>query len=162
MYNRLQDLSEEAVNKLLEIKQNVTFTAATGSRRRVGKNTVEALSIYNYSKWFTWTHAQRQAFRSCVPPKQTELAKQVWYLEIPPNKGFLDVMTYWVGTGNQCGKVCVYALQPQTIRIAGADVHLEKGEGIYFCLSEIHSISPSKTGQLWACSMSQHKLDTLL
>lgn len=162
MYKRLQSLSEEAVAKLLEIEQNVTFTAATGSRRRVGKNTVQALSIYSYAKWFNWTHAQREAFRACLPTKQTALAKQVWYLDIPPRTGFLDVMTYWVGTGERCGKVCAYALRDQTIRIAGADVHLEKGEGIYFCLSEIHSISPSKEGQLWACCMGQRALEFLV
>lgn len=162
MYKRLHTLSEEAVAALLEIQQNVTFTSATGSRRRVGKNTVNALSIYNYSKWFNWKHAQREAFRKQLPAQQTDLAKQVWFLDIPAGKGFLDVMTYWVGTEHQCGKVCAYALRDQTIHISGADIHLEKGEGIYFCLSEIHSINPSKDGQMWACTMSQRPVEQML
>ncbi len=162
MYTRLKTLSEDAVASLLTIKQNVKFTAATGSRRRVGKNTVNALSIYNYSKWFIWKHQQREVFRSCLPSKQTARARQVWYLEIPPGNGFLDVMTYWVGNGKQCGKVCAYALRDQTIRISGVDVHLTKGEGIHFCLSEVHSISPSKDGQLWACTMIQGAMELIL
>lgn len=162
MYSRLQSLSEEAVTNLLDLKEGVKFSEATGSRRRVGKNTTQALSTYNYSKWFTWTHAQREVFRTATPVKQTSRAKQVWFLDIPAGNGFLDVMTYWVGTEKNCGKVCAYALRDQIIRIGGKDIPVEKGEGIYFCLSEIHSIAPSKDGQLWACIMSQYPVEALV
>lgn len=162
MYSRLHALSEESVAELLELKSQVKFSNATGSRRRQGMNGLNALSIYNYSKWFEWRHKQRELVKTILPARQTETAKQVWFLEIPKKTGFLDVMTYWVGKGHQCGKVCAYALQDQSMIVGGRDVHVKKGEGIYFCLSEVHSIKPSKEGQLWFCVMTQYPAEDML
>lgn len=159
MYTRLQPLSESAVVDLLELKEQVTFSNADGARRRQGLNDFNALSIYSYSKWFNWTSAQRTLVKQHLPEKQTGSAKQLWFLELPPKTGFLDVMDYWVGLGNRCGKVCAYALQDQTILIAGKAVNVKKGGGIYFCLSEIHQIKPCDAGQLWLCVMTMRSVN---
>jgi hypothetical protein len=163
MYTRLHTLSETAVTELRELKDEVSFSDSYGARRRQGKNDANALSIYNYSKWFSWTHDQRLTIRKILPEKQTQKAKQVWFLDIPARKGFLDVMTYWVPYAHLCGKVCAYALMDnQTIYLDGNAVTLNKGEGIYFCLSQIHQIKPSKEGQLWACVMTQVPMADLM
>lgn len=163
MYTRLHTLSETAVTELRELKDAVSFSDSYGARRRQGKNDAKALSIYNYSKWFGWTHTQREVFRKALPEKQTQKAKQVWFLDIPARTGFLDVMTTWVDHGHMCGKICAYSLtDKQTIYIDGHSVTLEKGEGIYFCLSNIHQIKTSKEGQLWACVMTQQPVEALM
>lgn len=162
MYSRLHSLTTEAVEALLELKENVAFTTASGSRRRQGLNDMNALSIYNYSKWFNWKSAQRDIVKGLIPEAQTKYAKQVWFLEIPEKTGFLDVMTYWVGTEAMCGKVCAYALKDQVISISGREVRVKKGEGIYFCLSEVHQIKPSAAGQLWFCTMVQKPVSAVL
>lgn len=162
MYTRLHTLSETAVTELCELKDEVSFSDSYGARRRQGKNDAKALSIYNYSKWFNWTHAQRETFRKALPEKQTQKSKQVWFLDIPAQTGFLDVMTYWVDHAHMCGKVCAYSLTDnQVIYLNGNAITLEKGEGIYFCLSEIHEIKPSMKGQLWACVMTRTPVDDL-
>jgi hypothetical protein len=163
MYTRLHTLSETAVAELRGLKDEVSFSDSYGARRRQGKNDANALSIYNYSKWFNWTHAQRETFRNAMPEKQTQKTKQVWFLDIPARTGFLDVMTYWISHAKNCGKICAYSLtDKQTIYLDGHSVTLEKGEGIYFCLSQIHQIKPSKEGQLWACMMTRTPVADLM
>ncbi|MNB83829.1 hypothetical protein D3C87_1438440 [compost metagenome] len=162
MYTRLHTLSETAVTELRELKDTVSFVDSYGARRRQGKNDTEALSIYNTSNWFYWTHAQREIFRKALPEKQTQKTKQVWFLDIPARTGFLDVMTYWINYAHLCGKICAYSLtDKQTIYIEGNAITLNKGEGIYFCLSQIHQIKPSKDGQLWACVMTRVPVEDL-
>jgi hypothetical protein len=156
MYTRLHTLSETTVAELCELKDTVSFSDSYGARRRQGKNNADALSIYNYSKWFNWTHAQRELIRKALPERQTKTAKQVWFLDIPARTGFLDVMTTWISKAHICGKICAYSLtDKQTIYIEGSAIQLNKGEGIHFCLSQIHEIKPSKEGQLWACVMTR-------
>jgi hypothetical protein len=162
MYTRLHSLTPEAVSELVSLKGELTFSDAYGARRRQGANGPAGLSIYNYSKWFNWTHAQRETYRAQFPALQTKKAKQCWFLDIPPRTGFLDVMTYWVGKGGHCGKVLAYAMQEQTIEIAGHPITLQPGEGIHFCLSEVHELKTSASGQLWACMMVRTPVEQLL
>lgn len=163
MYTRLHTLSETAVAELRGLKDEVVFSDSYGARRRQGKNDANALSIYNYSKWFNWTHKQREIFRKALPERQTQKTKQVWFLDIPPRTGFLDEMTYWITHAKSCGKICAYSLtDKQTIYLNGNSVTLEKGEGIYFCLSNLHQLKPSKDGQLWACVMTTSPVTDLV
>lgn len=158
MYVLLKPLASAEIFTLLELKEEVKFSDSAGSRMRVGKNGPYACSIYNYSKWFSWTHAQRETLKSVFPEKQTTHAMQSWFLDIPPKVGFLDVMNKWVGLGKECGKVLAYSLGgDQVIWINGSPIRLKKGEGIGFCLSEIHQIKPNLAGQLWACMMVRNK-----
>lgn len=153
MYVLLKPLTSEKVESLLALKSEVKFSDSSGSRMRLGKNGPDACSVYNYSKWFSWTHAQRETIKSILPENQTSKSVQTWFLDIPAKKGFLDVMTAWEGRPNS-GKVLAYALgDDQVIWLAGSPIRVKKGEGIGFCLSVIHQIKTSPSGQLWACMM---------
>lgn len=158
MYVLLNPLASAEIDKLLELKAEVKFSDSTGSRMRVGKNGPDACSVYNYSKWFSWTHAQRETIKSVLPEKQTTQAMQTWFLDIPPKVGFLDVMNKWVDYAHECGKILAYSLSgDQVIWLNGNPIRLKKGEGIGFCLSELHQIKTSPNGQQWVCMMVRNK-----
>jgi hypothetical protein len=152
MYKQLLDNTKEEVEALLALSRQVKFHAAEGYRRRVGANGPNALSRYNVSKWFDWTHAQREAFRPNFPEPLQRKAIQGWFLDIPKGTGFLDLMDYWVGKELSGSVVCT-ALRKQTILLNRTPLTLEVGEQITFKLDVLHEIKPSKHGQLWACIM---------
>lgn len=163
MYTRLKDLTPEAIEAFLKLKDEVKFTTATGSRVRVGKNKQHALSIYDYSKWFNWTHGQRELVREHLGETLTRKARQLHFLNLPAKTGFLDIMDAWVGKGASCGKMAAYCLgESQTIYIDNRAVKLSRGEGIYFCLANLHHINASKDGQLWLCTMTRQPLSELI
>lgn len=153
MYVRLPALPPEAVAQLRQHYQEVPVKRAESHRRRMGENTVNALSIYRYSRWFDWTAAQRKAFKKHLPPSQAEKAIVGWFLDIDPEVGFLDRMTTWVGK-TMAGTILSYSLKGEAqILINDRVVRVPEGEGICFNLREIHEIKPSPNGQLWACLM---------
>ncbi len=153
MYVRFPKLSDEALATLQRLRDQVQFTESESHRRRMGENGQQALSRYRYSRYFFWPHAIRSAFKAQFPSKQAGQAVVGWYLELDPEVGFLDRMTYWVGK-RQSGTSIAYALHAdQVIYINDEPVTVPKGEGIGFNLSEIHEIKPSDDGQLWACVM---------
>lgn len=162
MYTKLHSIPEAELTKILALRDEVTFTLSTGSRRRNGVNPTEKLSMYEYSKWFTWTHAQRQVVRSVLGEPLTRKSQQLYFLNIPAKTGFLDTMDYWVGKEKMCGKIAAYALEDNmTIYIDSRAVKLMRGEGIYFCLSELHRIDASKAGQKWLCTMTRSPVSEL-
>lgn len=152
MYKRYDKLTTEEFESLVALSKEVTFKEAKGSRVRVGANAPEIMSVYNYSKWFTWKAKQRDLFKTFFPAQAIEKATQGWFLEIPENKGFLDTMTYWVGKPTS-GRVIATALKTQSIIIDDESVRVKKGDQIGFSLESVHSIKPSAEGQLWACVM---------
>lgn len=152
MYKHYDKLTNEEVASLIALSKEVKFKDSKGSRMRVGANGADACSIYNYSKWFDWKHKQREIFRPCFPEMMHKSIIQGWFLEIPPNTGFLDKMVVWVGK-EYSGRVIATALKTQTILLDGTPVKVKKGEQIGFSLCTIHEIKPSTEGQLWACVM---------
>lgn len=152
MYKNYQDNSKDEVDELLALSEEVKFQKAEGYRRRVGANGVNALSRYNVAKWFDWTHAQRETFRSKFPKPVQNKITQAWFLDIPRGTGFLDLMDYWVDKPFSGTVVCT-ALKDQTIHLNKTAVKVKKGQQIGFSLRTLHEIKPSKEGQLWACVM---------
>lgn len=152
MYKSYQSISDTELTELIELSKEVKLDNITGHRRRIGANKSAKLSLYSMSKWFNWTHAQREVFRTKFPePIQTKIL-QGWFLEIPRGTGFLDLMDYWVGKANS-GSVVATALKDQTIFLDKKELHVKAGQQIGFNLSTLHEIKPSKEGQLWACVM---------
>lgn len=152
MYKHYTPLTENELEKAIALSGQVKYRLSTGSRRRVGRNGVNALSMYNYAKWFDWNKTQRTEFKSFFSPEVINKAVQGWFLEIPPGKGFLDVMDYWVDKPLS-GRVVATALKAQTFYIDNKAVFLKAGDQIGFSLISLHEIKPSSEGQLWACVM---------
>lgn len=152
MYKYFENNSPAEVQDLLKLSEEVKFQAAEGYRRRVGANGSNKLSRYNVAKWFDWTHAQRETFRSVFPIPLQRKAIQGWFLDIPRGTGFLDLMDYWVDKP-MSGSVCCTALKDQVIHLDHKPIKIKKGQQISFSLCTLHEIKPSKEGQLWACIM---------
>lgn len=152
MYKQLEDVSAEELKTLNALKLEVALKKAEGYNRRVGANGVKALSKYNFSRWFEWSHAQRALFKDTFPVDYQNKIVQGWFLEIPRGTGFLDLMNYWVGKPLSGTVICT-ALKDQTILLNHTPVMVKTGQQITFHLSTLHELKPSKEGQLWACAM---------
>lgn len=152
MYKKYNKLTKTELEQVLQLGDEITFKRAAGSSRRVGLNGIKALSVYNYSKWFEWTNKQRELYKTFFPAEVLPKVIQGWFLEIPPNSGFLDKMDYWIGKPLS-GRVIATALRAQTIIIGDEAVRLKAGEQIGFSLETMHEITKSTEGQLWACVM---------
>lgn len=152
MYKYFEPLTESEVADLLVIKDQVKFTKAEGYRRRVGANSPEVQSVYNFSRWFDWHSTQRKKYKDYFPISVQEKIVQGWFLELPEHVGFLDLMDYWVGKP-QSGRVVATALKDQSIWLDRKEIRLKKGEQIGFSLEQLHEIKACRTGGLWACVM---------
>lgn len=152
MYKYYNNLDDNEVEKLIELSEQVKFQKSEGHRRRVGVNGTNALSNYNVAKWFDWTHAKREQFRTNFPIPIQDKILQGWFLDIPRGTGFLDLMGYWVDKPFS-GSMVATALRDQTIFIDKKEIAVTKGQQIGFSLRSLHEIKPSKDGQLWACIM---------
>lgn len=150
MYNRLQNLSTENIQNLLNVASQVNFI---DTNKRMGANGVENPSIYTYSKWKTWSHSHRQLYKSMFNADDIDKALIGWYLKFSADTGFLDLMTTWV-TGRHCGSVIAYSLNNnQNLWLQGQELVLQQGEGIKFKLNVPHEVKQSSQEQLWACIM---------
>lgn len=149
MYITTQNLSEENIQKLSEISSEINFI---DTDKRMGANGFAKPSIYTYSKWKTWNRVQVQEFKSVFPSGDIDTAIIGWYLKLPAETGFLDLMNTWVG--KPCGSVIAYSMtDDQNIWLNNQEVTLKKGQGIKFKLSVPHEIKPSPQEQIWACIM---------
>jgi len=150
MYKKLSKLNQESVNNLIELYDEVQFI---NKNIRTGASGIEKMSVYFYSKWKTWNRHQTSKFKNCFSQTLVDNSLIGWFLKFPSNKGFLDLMTTWVG--KDCGTVYAYALEDnQKIWLNGIEITVNKGEGIEFCLSIPHEVKLSSLEQKWACLMS--------
>lgn len=161
-------LSKEKLSTIQELASRTTLYPAVGSRRRIGANGANALSVYNYDRWFGWSSVDRKTFKSVFPEEVIDRAIVGHFLEIPEG-GFLDVMTAWVDT-TQAGYMVSFNIgeEDATIIVSGKEVVVPVGGSVSFSLAEVHSIPKKSSGRdLWACVMllepppslkSEHKL----
>lgn len=146
----LPTISSDAVNNLKTVLSNIELSS-TG--RRLGENGVDRMSVYETSRWFDWTTTQTQTFKSQFDPNHVEKAIAGWFLHLPANTGFLDVMDYWVDKPDS-GTVVAYSLTDgNTIWIDGTMHTCNTGEGIKFSLRKKHEIKTNPAEQNWACLM---------
>jgi hypothetical protein len=154
MITRLKPLTPSRVHTLKQLFDTFSLVQASSHRLRMGENGAKNLSTYYTTRWFTWRWQVRDMFKLQFPEKMVQRATVGWFLYIPPEVGFLDRMTAWVGKEAGSGTAMAYAMQNgQTLLLNDREVTLNRGEGIGFNLSEIHEIKPSAQGQLWACVM---------
>ena len=149
MYEKLSKLTNEQINTLRTLQQNVPMT---DKHIRLGINGQDNISVYNYSKWSTWNRIQKAQFKSIFLQDHIDKSVVGWFLNLPANTGFLDKMIAWQGQNN-CGTVISYALENQTIYINDAPVAIEAGEGIKFKLNVTHEIKTDTQERNWACVM---------
>jgi hypothetical protein len=156
---RLKALAPEALAALRLHQKQAPMVKATSHRRRMGENGINAPSIYNYSRWYTWTKAKRDEFKALLPEALIQDAMVGWHLVFPPVTGFLDRMTTWVGEV-RTGTVVSYNLGGDCeIFINDKPVTIKTGEAVAFNLRLVHEIKCSAAGQSWASIMTLHKPD---
>lgn len=160
MITRLKKLTPSRVTRLRELFDTFSLTQATSHRQRMGENGAENSSVYFTTRWFGWRYQVRDLFKEQLPPAIVSKALVGWFLHLPPNTGFLDRMTTWVGREDESGTAMAYSMQDgQVIRLNDVEHQLNRGDGIGFNLSEVHEIFPSDAGQLWACVMVRGRPD---
>ena len=150
MYVRYPKLSDDNLATLEELVRELNWVASISHRRRMGENLQDNLSQYTNTRWFKWTHEQRQRFRSAIPENQHSKALVGYFIEFAPKTGLLDRMTTWKDDPANSGTIIAYALKDGVILLNDTEVDVKRGEGIGFNLSVIHEIKPSDNGQLWA------------
>ena len=150
MYTNLPKLNQENIDKLTELRFQVTFT---DKDKRVGSSGLEKMSVYTYSKWKGWSRSQVATFKGALDKTLVDKALIGWFFKFPSTTGFLDLMTTWVG--KDCGIVSAFSLEDnQKIWLNGEEITLNKGEGIQFSLSVPHEVKAASFEQNWACLMS--------
>jgi hypothetical protein len=149
MYTRLETFDENTVQSLRALFETVEFTS---KNKRLGEGGSANISVYTYSKWKTWNRMQVRNFKSIFDSADVDKSIIGWFLHLPANAGFLDLMTVWVG--KSAGTVIAYALEDnQKIWLGGTEITVNKGEGIKFNLSVPHEIKKSNVNQKWSCLM---------
>ena len=147
---KLSNISNDAVNSLIAIKDSIVLSSA---RIRVGKNKHENISVYKTSKWFDWTADQMNTFKSVFSESHVNKAVSGWFLHLPENTGHLDEMDYWQDKP-YAGTVVAYSLtNGNSIVINDVEYTCNAGEGIKFSLKELHKINKTATSRDWACLM---------
>jgi hypothetical protein len=150
MYTLRETLSSEYLTALDNLKSAVTFKS---NSTRLGANNFNNLSVYEFSKWKDWTREQRSNFKSCFNSSDIDKSVIGWFLNFPANTGFLDTMNTWNGA-KASGTILAHSLTANNkIVINGAEVTLNRGEGIEFSLTNEHSVSISAAERNWACLM---------
>lgn len=153
MYVRYPKLPDESLATLEKLVAELKWVNAVSHRRRMGENAYNNLSEYTNTRSFSWTHDQRERFRSAIPVKQHSKALVSYFIEFAPKTGFLDRMTTWTDNPASSGTIIAYALKDAVILLNDTEVDVKRGEGIGFNLSVIHEIKASENGQLWANMM---------
>lgn len=153
MYVRYPKLPDESLATLEELLKELNWVNAVSHRRRMGENSYNNLSEYTNTRSFSWTHEQRERFRSTIPENQSRKALVSYFIEFAPKTGFLDRMTTWKDNPASSGTIIAYALKDATILLNDTVVDVKRGEGIGFNLSVIHEVKASDNGQLWANMM---------
>lgn len=150
MHKILTKLNQETVVELYELQNRVQFV---NTDRRLGSSGLQKMSVYSYSKWKTWNRIDVSSFKGSFDKSIIDKSIIGWFLKFPPNTGFLDLMTTWVGKDS--GVISAFSLEDnQKIWLDGKEITVNKGEGIEFSLSVPHEIKSEKFEQKWACLMS--------
>lgn len=149
MYKLETSLSNESLTTFDSLIALVPFN---NNNIRVGANGIEKLSKYSYSRWYDWTADQRAAFKHAFGASSNK-ALVGWFLIFPENTGFLDLMTYWQDK-TMAGNIIAYSLNDnQRIWLDGAEITVNRGEGLKFSLKVPHEVKSSNITQNWVCIM---------
>ena len=143
-------LSAENLTALDTLKNSVNFAS---NITRLGANGYDNLSKYEVSKWKTWDRTQRSTFKSCFASEDIDKAVIGYFLTFPANTGRLDTMKTWQNA-TAAGTIVAYSLTDNSsIYVDGATITVNRGQGIEFSLTDIHSVSTSTTQSNWVCLM---------
>jgi hypothetical protein len=150
-YKILDSLTPTQIANLLELQSNVTMVPATGVRRRIGVNGINNLSVYSYSRYLTWTSAQRKIFSDNYPTNADSKAFIKWFVEFPADTGFLDRLETWKDDKSPSWYTCYNIRGAGSITLNGVDITIPAGQGITYPLSIPHEMKSTSTSALWAC-----------
>lgn len=144
----LPAISNETVDNLKSILSSVQLSS-TG--RRIGEHGVDNMSVYETSRWYDWDMTKVQEFKNQFNPTHVEKAITGWFLHLPANTGFLDVMDYWVDKPDSGTAVAYSLTDGNSVVINGTTYTCNAGEGIKFSLRNKHEIKTYSADRSWAC-----------
>jgi hypothetical protein len=143
-------IDEATVQDLISLSEQVEFS---GPWHRVGANGPDRMSVYQQSRWYSWTKSQRDVFAAAFSSEDMDWAAVGWFLKFPPQTGFLDVMDFWVDKPYAGTIVAVSLSDNNDGYVAGEEIILQPGEKIEFSLKNLHEVRESENERLWACIM---------
>lgn len=150
MHKILKPLAKTKLEGLISLRESVNMVSACTHRRRIGVNKFNKLSVYDYSRYMSWTHTQRQLFSKFFPKKADDVAVVKWFVEFPPYTGFLDRLESWT-TDPSPSWVTSYCIRGNGhVIINDEHVYAEQGQGLCFPLSAPHEVPPTEHGSTWA------------
>jgi hypothetical protein len=150
MYKQQYILEE---SKLILLDSLINEVTLNNKNPRIGISGTDSLSVYSNSRWKDWNRTQKSIFKSCFPNDIIDKSLIGWFLHIPKDEGFLDLMLKW-GDQKTCGTIFAIALNDnQAIYLDGEPVVINRGQSIKFKLSIAHEILKSNIEQNWACVM---------
>jgi hypothetical protein len=150
MYETLTNLNPENLTVLRNLRDQLEYNS---NIVRLGMSGTSNPSVYQVSRWKTWTRIQKNDFKNQFSQEFLSTAIMGWIVKYPANTGFLDKMNAWVDS-KVAGTVIAYALEDsQNIWINDTEVIVNSGEGIKFSLKHLHEIKTQGTDQSWACLM---------
>ena len=144
----LPAISNDTVDNLKSILSSVQLSS-TG--RRIGEGGVDNMSVYETSRWYDWHMTTVQEFKDQFDPAHVNKAITGWFLHLPANIGFLDVMDYWVDKPNSGTAVAYSLTDGNSVIIDGNTYTCNAGEGIKFSLRYKHEIKTNSADRSWAC-----------
>ena len=144
----LPAISNDTIDNLKSILSSVELSS-TG--RRIGQNGVEHMSVYETSRWYDWDMNKVDQFKSQFDPAHVEKAITGWFLHLPANTGFLDLMDYWVDKTDSGTAVAYSLTDGNSIIINNNTYTCNAGEGIKFSLRYKHEIKTYSADRSWAC-----------
>jgi hypothetical protein len=150
MYEMLPKLEDSKIDQLKELRSVVPFN---NQKIRLGAGGADRRSVFYRSKWYDWTKAQMNQFKSCFESSMIEQSVIGWFMHLPKDLGFMDVMNRWVDSP-MAGVVVGYALEDgMEVWINGQCIPVPKGQGIRFSLKHLHEMKNKNFDQNWACLM---------
>ena len=116
----------------------------------MGVNGINNLSMYEYSRFMTWTAEQRAEFSKWFPQQADSKAVVKHFVKYEANKGFLDRIETWVNDRSPSWLTCYNLEGEGNIILNSTPTIVPVGYGITFSLNEPHEIKPSQIGTTWA------------
>ena len=158
MYVTIKESNGFNTEGLTALAKELTFRPVTSHRRRMGLNKFNALSQYSNTKYLTWTASQRSMFKDNFNKEVMDKTLVNWFVRFDPEVGFLDKMVAWVGEKSPAWLTIFVIEGKATVMLGEETIEVNKGGGLHFPLSYVHSVEKNQEGCTLACAMTMDQV----
>lgn len=158
MYVTIKESNGFNTENLVALAKELNFRPVVSHRRRMGLNKFNALSQYSNTKYLTWTAGQRDIFKNNFNKEVMDKTLVNWFVKFDAEVGFLDKMTAWVDDKSPAWLTIFVIDGKATVMLGEETIELNKGDGLHFPLSYIHSVEKNEVGCTLACAMTMDQV----